>query len=134
MLLHAANSLNDISTIHAPIASVSFAHKRTEYKRIMDIVDKSNTRMSPYLQLVCNYLLQEERRMRGDTLEVTPPQKKLRISSRTHTDISHGYNDDVELPLPVNGCEYRKPAVLNIVTSYRKGSKEIGLAMKKRYS
>jgi hypothetical protein len=67
------------------------------------VVDESNTRMSPDLQLVCDYLSQEDRRKRGDLHEVMPPHKKLRMSSRTPADISHGDNDDVELTLPVNG-------------------------------
>ena len=94
-------------------------------------LNESNTRMSPDLQLVCNYLSQEDRRKRGDLHEVMPPYKRLRISSCTPADISYGDNDDIELPLPVNSREYRKPEVVNILASYKKGSKEIGLAMKK---
>ncbi len=87
------------------------------------MVDESNTWMSPDLQ--------EERRMRVDVHEVMPPQKKLIISSCTPAAIFHGDNDDVELPLPVNGREYRKPEIVNILASYKKSSKEIGMAMKK---
>jgi hypothetical protein len=131
LLWHAANSMKDISTTLAPTASVSFAHKRTETKRKIDVVDEGNTRMSPDLQLVCNYLSQEERRKRGDMHEIMPPKKKLRISSHTPGGISYGDKDDIDLPLPLNDHEYRKPEVVNILASYKKGSKEIGLAMKK---
>ncbi len=95
------------------------------------MVDESNTRMSPDLQLICDFLLQEESRRRGDMHEVVPPKKKLRISSHTPGGISHGDNDDVDLPLPLNDCEYRKPEDVNILASCKKGSKEIGMAMKK---
>ncbi len=95
------------------------------------MVDENKTRMSPDLQLVCDYLSQEERRKRGDVNEITPPKKKLRISSHTPGGISHGNNDDIDLPLLLNDCEYRKPEVVNILAPYKKGSKEIGLAMKK---
>jgi hypothetical protein len=74
---------------------VSYAHKRTEKKRMIDVVDESNTWMSPDLQLVCDYLSQEDRRKRGDLHEVMPPHKKLRILSPTPADISHGDNDDL---------------------------------------
>ncbi len=131
LIWHAANSMKDISTSLAPFASVSYAHNRTENKRKIDVVDESNTLMSPDLHLVRDYLSQEERRKRSATHEVMPPKKKLRISSCTPTDISGGVNDDVDLPLPVNCHEYRKPKVLNILASYKKCSKEIGLAMKK---
>ncbi len=47
------------------------------------------------------------------------------------SEVSHCIDDDIKLPLPVNGHEYRKPEVMNILSSYKKGSKSIGLAMKK---
>jgi hypothetical protein len=56
LLLHASDSMKDISTTLAPIAHVSYAHKRNENKRTNDVVDESNMRMSPDLQLVCDYL------------------------------------------------------------------------------
>ena len=46
------------------------------------------------------------------------------------SEVSHCINDDIKLPLPVNGHEYRKPEVVNILSSYKKDSKSIGLAMK----
>ena len=122
--------MKDISTILAPIASVSYAHNRTENKRKHDVVDESNTRMSPDLQLVCNYPTQEERWKRGNMHEVTPPKKKLRILSHTLGGISQVDNDDVDLPLPLNDHEYRKPEVVKILASYKKSSTEIGLAMR----
>ncbi len=93
------------------------------------MVDESNTRMNPDLQLVCNYDTYHGKII-GREVICMKCHKKLRISSRTPADISHCDNDDVELPLPVNGREYRKPEVVNILASYKKGSKEIGLAMK----
>ncbi len=86
------------------------------------MVDESNTQMSPDLQLVCDYLSQEERRNRGDMNEVTPPKKKLRTLP---IDI-----DEFDLPLPLNNHEYRKPEVVKILASYKKGSTEIGSAMR----
>ena len=123
----AAESLNDISKSLAPISSMKYVHKRTEGKRKLKVVDESNTRMSPDLQLVCDYVSSK-----GDTHNVTPPKKKLRTTtSRTTSKMSHCVNDDIKLPLPVNGHEYRKPEVVNILSLYKKGSKSIGLAMKK---
>ena len=90
------------------------------------MVDESNTRMSPDLQLVCNHV-----NSKGDTHNVTPPKKKLRTTtSRTTSKVSHCVNNDIKLPLPVNGHEYRKPEVVNILLLYKKGSKSIRLAMK----
>ena len=70
------------------------------------MVDETNTRMSPDLQLVCDYLSQEARRQRGDMHEVTPPKKKLRTLSHAPGDISQVEYDDVDLPLPLNDREY----------------------------
>ncbi len=64
----AADSLNDISKKLAPISSVKYVHKRTEGKRKFEVVDESNTKMSPDLQLVCNYVTSK-----GGTHKVTPP-------------------------------------------------------------
>ena len=130
LLWHAADSTNDISTTLAPIASVSYAHNRTENKTTNDVVDESNTQTSPDLQLVCDYLSHEERRKRGDMHEVMSPQKKLRILSHTPGDMSQVDNDDVDLPLPLNDCEYRKPEVVKTLASYKKCSKEIRLAIR----
>jgi len=55
LLFHASDSMKEISTTLAPIAHVSYAHKRTENKRTNDVVDETNMRMSPDLQLVCDY-------------------------------------------------------------------------------
>jgi hypothetical protein len=127
LIWYAADSLNDISKKLAPIGSVKYVHKRTEDKRKFEVVDESNTRMSPDLQLVYDYV-----NSKGDTHKVTPPKKKLRTTtSRMPSEVSHCVNDDIKLPLPVNGHEYRKPEVVNILSSYKKGSKSIGLAMKK---
>jgi hypothetical protein len=124
------DSLNDISKKLAPIGSVKYVHKRTEDKRKFKVVDESNTRMSPDLQIACDYV-----NSKGDTHKVTPPKKKLRTTtSRMPSEVSHCVNDDIKLPLPVNGHEYRKPEVVNILSLYKKGSKSIGLAMKKKSS
>ena len=56
LLWHVSNSMKDIIATLAPIANLSYAHKRTESKRMNDVVDESNTQMSPDLQLVCDYL------------------------------------------------------------------------------
>jgi hypothetical protein len=58
--------MKDISTTLAPNASVSYHTIELEKKKI-DVVDESNTLMSPDLQLVHDYLLQEERMKRDDT-------------------------------------------------------------------
>ncbi len=48
-----------------------------------DVIDKSsNSRLSPDLQLVCDYVAHEDRKKRGDTHEITTPKKKLRVSLR----------------------------------------------------
>ncbi len=78
------------------------------------MVDKSNSRMSPELQLVSNYVLQEERKMKGVT-SITPPQKRTKIN--------------VTITLPSNGVQYRKSEVVNELWKYKKGSKEMSKAM-----
>ena len=89
--------MKDISATLSHIACVSNAHKRTESKRKNDVVDESNTQMSPDLQLVCDYLSQEERRKRGKMNEVTPPKKKLGTLPIDR--------DEFDLPPPHNNCE-----------------------------
>jgi hypothetical protein len=130
LLMHAADCLREVSPTIAPIARVSYAQKRTNNKRKNDVLDESNTQMSRDLQLVCDYLSQEERRKRGDMHEVTPPKKKLRTVSHSPSNDSLVDGDDIDLPLPLNGREYRKPEVVKILVSYNKGSKEIRSAMR----
>ncbi len=77
------------------------------------MVDKSNSRMLPEL-LVSNYVLQEERKMKGVT-SITPPQKRTKIN--------------VTITPPSNGVQYRKSEVVNELRKYEKGSKEISTAM-----
>ena len=62
LLSSASKSLNDISNSLAPIPSVKYLHDRIERKRVREVVDENNSRMSPELQLVSNYLLQEMRK------------------------------------------------------------------------
>jgi len=99
LLSRAAASLNDISNSLAPIPSVKYLHDRNERKRVHEVVDECNSRMSPELQLVSNYVLQEERKMKGVTHSITPPQK------RTKTNVT--------ITPPSNGVQYRKSEVVN---------------------
>jgi hypothetical protein len=90
-----------------------------EVKRKSDVVDKSsNSRLCPDLQLVCDYIAHEDRKKRGDTHEITPPKKMLRVFSCHDRCLS---SNDVILPLPANGHEYRKPEVAKILSAYKKG-------------
>lgn len=59
LLWHASDSMKDITATLAHIASVRYAHK-TKNKRENDVAEESNTWMSPDLQLVFDYLSQEE--------------------------------------------------------------------------
>ena len=105
MILHAANSITEISKYLAPIPSVNYVQRRMEVKRKSDVVDESsNSPLSPDLQLVCDYIAHKDRKNRGDTHEITPPKKKLRVFSRHDCCLS---SNDVILPLPANGHEYR---------------------------
>ncbi len=54
MILYAAKSLDEISKSLLPIPSVNYVHKRMEVKRKSEVVDDSNSRMNPDLQLVCD--------------------------------------------------------------------------------
>jgi hypothetical protein len=47
LIWYAVDTLNDISKKLALIGSVKYAHKRTEDKRKFEVVDESNTRISP---------------------------------------------------------------------------------------
>ena len=100
LLSRAATSLNDISNSLAPIPSVIYLHNRNEWKRVREVVDESNSRMSPELQLVSNYELQEEMKM-NVTNSITPPKK------RTKTNVT--------ITPPSNGVNGK----------YKKGSKEL---------
>jgi hypothetical protein len=113
LLSRAAASLNDISNNLAPIPSVKYLHIRNERKRVHEVVDESNSRMSPELQLVSNYILQEERKMKGVTNSITPPKKR----TKTHVNITP----------PSNGVQYRKSEVGNELRKY--GSNDICKAM-----
>jgi hypothetical protein len=129
MIAYAANSIKEISKYLAPIPSVNYVHRRMEVKRKSDVVDESsNSRLSPDLQLVCDYVAHEDRKKRGDTHEITPPKKKLRVSSRHDRRLS---SDDVILPLPANGHEYRKPEVAKILSAYKKATTKMSSAMNK---
>ena len=79
------------------------------------MVDESNSRMSPELQLVSNYLLQDVRKMKGVTNNITPPKK------RTKTNVN--------ITPPSNGVQYRKSEVVNELRKYKKGSIDIFKAM-----
>ncbi len=82
MILYTANSFAEISKDLVPIPSVNYVHHRMEVKRKSDVVDKSsNSSLSPEIQLVCDYVAHKDRKTRGDTHEITPPKKELRVSS-----------------------------------------------------
>jgi hypothetical protein len=84
--------------------------------------------MSPDLQLVCDYVPHEDRKKRGDTHEITPPKKKLRVSSHHGAALSA---DALKLPEPANGHDYRRPEVAKILSAYKRGSKKIALVMQR---
>ena len=129
MILYAANSVMETSKSFAPNLPVSYVHRRVEAKRKSKVVDKnSNSRISPDLQLVCDYVANEDRKKQGDTHEITPPKKKLRLVSRHDRRRS---SDDVILPLPANGQEYKKPEVATILSPYQKGTKKMSSIMNK---
>jgi hypothetical protein len=67
MILYAAKSLDKISKSLLPIPSMNYVHKRMEVKRKSEVLDNSNSRMSPDLQLVCDYVAHKDRKKRGDT-------------------------------------------------------------------
>jgi hypothetical protein len=115
LLSQAAASLNDISNSIALIPSVKYLHDRNKRKRVREVVDESNTRMSPELQLVSNYVLQEGRKMKGVTNSITPPKK------RTKTNVT--------ITPPSNEVQYCKSKVVNELRKYKKGSNEICMAM-----
>jgi hypothetical protein len=129
MMTYTANSVTEISKSLAPIPSVNYVHCRMEVKRKSDIVDESsNSRISPDLQLVCDYVTHKERKKRGDNHGITPPKMKLRVLSHHDRCLS---SDDVMLPLPANGHEYRKLEVAKILSAYQKGTRKMSSIMNK---
>ena len=129
MILYAANSIAEISKDLAPIPGVNYVHRRMEVKRKSDVVNKSsNSCLSPDLQLVCDYVAHKDRKKRGDTHEITPLKKKLRVSSHHDCCLS---SDDVILPLPANGHDYRKQEVAEILSAYQKGTTKMTSTMNK---
>ncbi len=100
-----------------------------EAKRKSEVVDVcSNSHISPNLQIACDYVAHKDRKKKGDTHDITPPKKKLRVAS--HHDRCKS-SDGIILPVPANGHEYRKPEVAMILSAYTKGTKEISSAMNK---
>jgi hypothetical protein len=128
MISYAAKSLDKISKSLLPIPSVNYVHKRMEVKRKSEVVNDSNSRMSPDLQLVCDYVAHKDRKKRGDTNKITPPKKKLRVLSRHGEALS---TNAIKLPEPADGHEYRRPEVAKILSAYKRDSKKIGLVMQR---
>jgi hypothetical protein len=113
----------------APIPSVNCVHRRLEVKRESDIANKSsNSRISHDLQLVCDYMAHKERKKRGDNHKITPPKKKLRVLLCHDRCLP---SDDVNLPLPANGHEYRKLEMAKILSAYQKGTMKMSSVMNK---
>jgi hypothetical protein len=82
--------------------------------------------MSPELQLVSNYLLQEMRKRKRIT-SITPPQTRNMISTQ-QMSLGDKSNVTITITPPSNGVQYRKSEVVNELRKYEKGSKEIGTA------
>ncbi len=122
MISYAAKSLDEISRSPSPIPSVNYVHKRMEVKRKSEVIDNSNSRMSPDLQLVCDYVAHEDSKKRGDTHEITPPKKKLRVSSHHGAALSA---DALKLPEPANGHEYRRPEVAKYYPCTKGGPRKL---------
>ncbi len=121
----AVKSLYDNSNRVAPIPSVKYLHDRIESKKLRKVVNESNSRMLPELQLVSNYILHQERKKKGVT-SIMPLQKRTKIS---HQQMSLGEKCNVSLTQPSNGVQYRTPEVVNKLRKYEKRSKEISMAM-----
>ncbi len=128
MISYAAKSLDKISKSLLSIPSINYVHKRMEVKRKSEVVNDSNSRKSPDLQLVYDYSAHKYRKKRGDTNKITPPKKKLRVLSCHGAALS---TDAIKLPEPADGHEYRRPEVAKILSPYKRGSKKIGLVMQR---
>ncbi len=126
MISYAANSLSEISKELSPILSVDYVHSRMEIEWKSEVINESNSQMSPDLQLVCDYVAHKDRKKRGDTHETTPPKKKLRVLPHHGADLPA--NAD-ELPLPLNGNENRRPEATNILSTYKQGTRQITSVM-----
>ncbi len=122
MILYAAKSLDKISKSLLPIPSVNYVHKRMEVKRKSEVVNNSNSQMSPDLQLVCDYVAHKDRKKRGDTNEIMPLKKKLRVSSRHSAALS---TDAIKLPEPADGHEYRRPEVAKYYPHTKGGPRKL---------
>ena len=124
-----ADTIEDIGQVLAPIASVKYVHNRKELERKKDIVDPTNTRMSPDLQLVSDYISNEKRKAPN---LISPPKKKIRTSSRAKKVPGDEYsNRHISLPSPQNGNHYRKPEVVKILSQYPHRSTDRGKAVRK---
>jgi hypothetical protein len=108
-----------------PKLSVKYLHDRIEHKRVHKVVNESNSRVSPQLQLVSNYVLHEERKKKG-VPRFTPPQKRTKIP---HRQMSVGDTCNVTITPPSNGIQYRKPEDVNELWKYKKGAIKIGTAI-----
>ncbi len=76
------------------------------------MVNESNSRMLPELQLVSNYVLHEERKKKG-VPSITLPQKRTKIS---HQQISLGDKCNETTTQHSNGDQYRKHEVVNAIS------------------
>ena len=135
LLTYAADTIDDMGKVLAPIASVKYVHDRNERKRKSDVVDPNNPRMGPDLQLISDYVT-TERKKECTAREVTPLKKKSMSSSRAK-NASNGEDGNehkdahIILPVPSNGYQYRKSEVVKILWEYPSGSKDRGKAGRK---
>ena len=132
MLSSAADSMNDAAKTLAPIARVEYIHNRKESKRKKEVIDPSNSRMSPELQLIHDYNTNttDENKENQQPNSATPPKKKTRSANMiTPTKVSEeGVTFQFPFP-PKSGKEYSKVEAVRILLDHTKErSKERGKA------
>jgi hypothetical protein len=118
-----------VSSKHvAPIPGMKVACAKKERHASREVVDTANKRKSPDLQVLESYV-----KMSSTAITPSPKSKnKPRLSRASKSKAAGTGTDDltITLPIPVNGVEYKKFEMLDLIKSYPEKSAERGLIVK----
>jgi hypothetical protein len=129
-LLPAIRKIVDIIVVSskhvAPIPGMKVACDKKERHASREVVDTSNKRKSPDLQVLESYV-------KTSSTAITPSpksKKKPRLSRVSKLKAAGSDQLTITLPVPDNGVEYSKFEMLDLIFSYPERSKKRGLVVK----
>jgi hypothetical protein len=118
-----------VSSKHvAPITGMKVACAKKERHASREVVDTANKRKSPDLQVLESYV-----KTSSTAITPSPKSKKKPRLSRASKSKAAGTGTDeltITLPVPVNGIEYSKFEMLDLIESYPEKSAERCLIVK----